>query len=86
MNKIYGEHEVGGTCWMYISKDPFEKLGFLSLPKYPMPHLPETIQHSVFAYMWAPIAAFTILTGIMWIQKPKQFAHGHGALEKEEAV
>lgn len=25
---IYGEHEVGGTCWLYISGVPFEDLGF----------------------------------------------------------
>lgn len=25
---IYGEHEVGGTSWMYISGVPFEQVGF----------------------------------------------------------
>lgn len=25
---IYGEYEAGGTCWLYISGVPFEKLGF----------------------------------------------------------
>jgi formate dehydrogenase iron-sulfur subunit len=25
---IYGEHEAGGTNWMYITDVPFEKLGF----------------------------------------------------------
>jgi Fe-S-cluster-containing dehydrogenase component len=25
---IYGEHEVGGTDWLYISGVPFEKIGF----------------------------------------------------------
>jgi len=28
VDHIYGEHEVGGTSWMYISKQPFEELGF----------------------------------------------------------
>jgi formate dehydrogenase beta subunit len=28
VDHLYGEKEVGGTCWMYISKVPFEKLGF----------------------------------------------------------
>jgi len=37
---IYGEKEAGGTAWMYISDQPFEKLGFKtavknqSLPEY----------------------------------------------------
>jgi formate dehydrogenase beta subunit len=63
--KIYGEHEVGGTSWLYISRDPFEKLGFISLPSHPMPHLAETVQHSIFAYFWAPLTLFGLLTGAM---------------------
>lgn len=28
INHIYGEHEVGGTSWLYLSSVPFEKIGF----------------------------------------------------------
>jgi len=28
INHIYGEKEVGGTSWMYLSSVPFEELGF----------------------------------------------------------
>jgi Fe-S-cluster-containing dehydrogenase component len=28
IDHIYGEHEVGGTSWLYISSAPFEELGF----------------------------------------------------------
>ena len=28
VHKIYGEHEVGGTGWLYLSAVPFEQLGF----------------------------------------------------------
>ncbi|MDW7678921.1 MAG: 4Fe-4S dicluster domain-containing protein [bacterium] len=28
VNHVYGEHEVGGTSWMYISPIPFDKIGF----------------------------------------------------------
>jgi len=40
ISHIYGEREVGGTSWMYISKVPFETLGFnmkmgvTPIPKY----------------------------------------------------
>jgi len=27
VNQIYGEHEVGGTGWLYLSAVPFEKIG-----------------------------------------------------------
>ena len=28
VHKIYGEHEVGGTGWLYLSAAPFEEIGF----------------------------------------------------------
>jgi formate dehydrogenase iron-sulfur subunit len=38
VQKIYGEKEVGGTSWMYISDIPFEKLGFkMGLTTRPLP-------------------------------------------------
>jgi len=66
---IYGEHEAGGTSWMYISGVPFEKLGFNKLPNEPMPKLTESIQHSLFSYLWSPIALFGLLGGVMWASK-----------------
>ncbi|MCB2190115.1 MAG: 4Fe-4S dicluster domain-containing protein [Deltaproteobacteria bacterium] len=63
--QIYGEKEVGGTSWLYISREPFAKVGFLKLPEQPMPHLTETIQHGIFSYMWAPLSLFALLGGAM---------------------
>lgn len=35
---IYGENEIGGTSWLYLSGVPFKKLGFKStLPDSPIP-------------------------------------------------
>lgn len=37
IDHIYGEREIGGTSWMYISGVPFDKLDFPSnLPKKPL--------------------------------------------------
>lgn len=66
INHIYGEYEVGGTSWMYLSGQPFEKLGFNPLPEKPVPQLAETIQHSLFSYLWSPILLFGMLSGLMW--------------------
>jgi Fe-S-cluster-containing dehydrogenase component len=65
VNRVYGEHEAGGTSWLYISREPFGKLGFLDVPARPMPHLTETIQHGIFAYMWGPLVLFGLLGGAM---------------------
>ena len=38
VHHIYGEHEAGGTSWLYLSPVPFEELGFpthLSTTPYP---------------------------------------------------
>ena len=71
LDHIYGENEVGGTSWMYLSSQPFEKLGFISLPNEPTPKLAETIQHSLFSYLWSPMVLFAMLSGVMWSFKNK---------------
>jgi formate dehydrogenase iron-sulfur subunit len=66
IDHIYGEKEVGGTSWMYLSDRPFEELGFIQVPEKPLPQLAETIQHSLFSYLWSPIVLFGMLSGVMW--------------------
>ena len=40
IDHIYGEHEMGGTSWLYISGAPFEELGFrMDLGTTPAPSL-----------------------------------------------
>ena len=66
IDHIYGEAEVGGTSWMYLSGIPFERLGFIEVPDHPTPKLAETIQHTLFSYLWSPIVLFGLLGGVMW--------------------
>lgn len=72
LDRVYGEGEVGGTSWLYISGEPFHKLGFLDLPASPIPHLTETIQHGLFSYLWAPLGLFGVLAGCMWTLNRRQ--------------
>ncbi|MEA3547306.1 MAG: hydrogenase 2 operon protein HybA [Thermodesulfobacteriota bacterium] len=65
IDHIYGEHEVGGTSWLYLSDVEFNKVDFQDLPSEPIPKLPETIQHSLFSYLWSPIALFGVLSVVM---------------------
>ncbi len=57
-NHIYGEHEGGGTSWLYIAGTPFAKLGFPRVPLEPLPRRSETIQHALFSYLWSPALLF----------------------------
>ena len=73
IQKVYGENEVGGTSWLYISKTPFENLASYNLPTRNMPTLTETIQHGIFSYLWAPLTLFAVLAGAMFTFNRKQF-------------
>jgi Fe-S-cluster-containing dehydrogenase component len=66
VDHIYGEHEAGGTSWLYLSGVPFERVGFIQVPHRPLTQLAESIQSSLFSYMWSPIVLFGMLGGIMW--------------------
>ena len=48
VDHIYGEYEVGGTCWLYISPKPFGELGFQTgLDATPRPALTKTFLSAV---------------------------------------
>ena len=63
---VYGEHEVGGTSWMYVSRVPFAQAGFLTLGEAAPPVLTEAIQHGVFKYWIAPVGWYGFLATMMW--------------------
>ena len=65
VDHIYGEHEVGGTSWLYLSSEPFETVGFPKLGAKAPPRLTEAIQHGLFQYFAAPIILYGVLGGIM---------------------
>jgi hypothetical protein len=66
---VYGEHEVGGTAWLYLAPRPFAELGFLALDSEPIPALTEKIQHSLFRYGALPLMAFGLLGAIMRVSR-----------------
>jgi len=48
VDQIYGEHEAGGTCWLYLSPVPFKELGMnTSLQKESYPSLTKGFLYSV---------------------------------------
>ncbi len=61
IDHVYGEHEVGGTSWMYVSGKPFEQLGLPNLPEESPPQTTEDIQHGIFKYFIPQVALFAVL-------------------------
>ena len=72
VDHVYGEHEVGGTSWLYLSSVPFAQIGLPKLGTDAPPRLTETIQHGVFKNFVPPLALFAFLGGIMRIFRPEQ--------------
>ncbi len=67
VDHIYGQHEVGGTSWLYLASEPFESIGFPKLGEKAPPRLTEAIQHGLFQYFAAPIGLYAALGGVMWV-------------------
>lgn len=70
---IYGEHEVGGTGWLYLSSVPFEKIGFRTdLGKTAYPELTSGFLSSV-PYIFVLWPAF--LLGLNHMSKRNMEKH-----------
>jgi hypothetical protein len=81
VDHIYGEHEVGGTNWLYLSGVPFEKVGFRTdLGTTPAPKLTSGALAvvPVIAGVWP-----ALLGGIYLMSRSKE---KNAAREKASAV
>lgn len=73
IQRIYGEHEIGGTGVMYLASVPFDKLGLPELPDVAPAEINAEVMHST------PMIGGTmalVLSGIYWMIK------GRDRLEK----
>jgi Fe-S-cluster-containing dehydrogenase component len=88
VNHLYGETEVGGTSWLYLTGRPVREVGLLDLPDAPPPQLTEAIQHGIFKYGILPVAFYGALAGLMWVnhrKHPPDAPPGGGAPEARSA-
>lgn len=69
VNYIYGENEVGGTSWLYLSPVPFETLGFA-------PHITEPVTlYAARAMGLVPsvlMSVLAVMTGVYWLTKRRK--------------
>jgi Fe-S-cluster-containing dehydrogenase component len=72
VSHIYGETEVGGTSWMYLSGMSFEKMGLVRLGYHPVPGYTEPIQHALFKWFLPPLALYGTLFGIAWLLRSRR--------------
>lgn len=75
IDHIYGEREVGGTNWLYISGVPFEQLGFpTNLPKKPLGELSKGYLSTVPVIF----TTFPVLFGAVYSMVRHKSADGDG--------
>jgi hypothetical protein len=64
VQNVYGEKEGGGTQVLYLAGVPFEKLGLPALEERSDAQRSETIQHTIYKGMIAPIV---FLGGLVYV-------------------
>jgi formate dehydrogenase iron-sulfur subunit len=85
IDHIYGEHEAGGTSWMYLSSVPFSMLGdaFPDVGKEPVPELSEAL--ATFGTPIALLAVAGALAGVYSITKRRAEQAGESGETRKEA-
>ncbi|MBM2824345.1 MAG: 4Fe-4S dicluster protein [Dehalococcoidales bacterium] len=81
VNHIYGEKEVGGTSWLYLSPVPFDKLGFPTLGSEPVTVNAARAMGAVPPVLLGVAAA---MAGIYWLTKRRQKLSQAKDSDKEE--
>jgi Fe-S-cluster-containing dehydrogenase component len=85
VHHIYGEHEAGGTCWMYLAPVEFAHTELPKLDASAIPKLTETIQHGIFKSFLPPLALYGLLGLIMHsVRKGESSQDGDGPANREE--
>lgn len=69
VDHIYGEKEIGGTCRLYLSPVPFEKLGFPTLGSEPVT---VNVERAVGAVLPVLMLVAATMTGFYWLTKRRQ--------------
>ena len=72
VDQIYGEHEAGGTCWLYLSPVPFKEIGLnTSIQQASYPALTKGFLYSVPSIF---VLVPALLLGIQQATKKDNFS------------
>ena len=74
-NHVYGEHEIGGTSWLYLAGIDFNLTELPALNNEPIPKTTESIQHGIFKSFVPPLALYGLLGLVMYSQRRNKNEH-----------
>ena len=82
VNHVYGENEVGGTSWLYLSPVPFEEIGFPILPSTPVT---VNVERAMAAVPPVLVGVAAAMAGIYWlVQRQQKIGQKAGEKEKQK--
>ena len=79
VDKIYGEHDGGGTQVLYLSHVPFEKLGLPTLGDHAQAETARSLQHAVLKWALPPVVLFTLTGAALAHLRVRREREGGGA-------
>lgn len=71
IDHVYGEHEAGGTSWLYIAGREFATLGLPAVGPQSPAVVTEGIQHGIFRGFAAPMLIAGMLAAVHSLAKPE---------------
>ena len=83
--RVYGEHDAGGTQVLYLSHVPFEDIGLPTLSSVSNPEYARKWPRRMYKWLWGPLAIYGLVAGVVqrrW-QKHEREAH---RLERETGL
>ncbi len=87
VNHVYGEEEVGGTSWLYLSSVPFEELGF---PTLGTEAVSENVDVTMRTLPYYAFGVAAIMAGLYWVTKRRrklsQGEKGEHSEDREEVM
>jgi Fe-S-cluster-containing dehydrogenase component len=88
IDHVYGEHEVGGTSWLYLAPKEysFKQLGYVELDSEAPPRLTEAIQHGVFKHWIPPLTWYGLLGAARWVSKGERPPAEGGSDESADRI
>ena len=82
VNHIYGEDEVGGTSWLYLSPVPFDKLDFPTLGTEPVT---VNVERAMGAVLPVLVSVGGVMAGVYWlIQRRDKMSQVKAADEEKQ--
>ena len=64
-NRVYGEHEAGGTQVLYLSNVAFEKIGLPKLGSTSLGHYATKVTSKIYKWLSGPILVAGILGAVI---------------------